>query len=195
MYHCNIDAGDLFDQDNPRVLNLEDHDPHAFFQIYRWMLQDQFGILAHCTRSNISAGLQDACTLLCRMFAMAAWLDITAIKPLILAELRAAFTTARNAGKSTPITPSTLMEVWEDGGFGEYGNYDEGYEVWNMVLKEMCVAFSEKPMPVYADYDACFQKIEPLRLAVGKAMGNRILLASEDGGYKVEGGKLKTEVV
>ncbi len=153
------------------TLELPDSDPRAFFRISRWMQEDKLDILEHSTRTNNSTGIQEACTLLCRMFAIAYDLEIATIQPLIIQELGAAFAMARDAGKRTPITPSTLMEVWE--------GFNEGSVLWKLLLQEMCVAFSGKPMPVYADYDECFKVIDPLRLAVANLMTERILCKRE----------------
>ena len=166
-------------QSGSDTIALPDDDPLAFAHIYRWMYQNQLGILSHCTGGSVPnvAGLQDACTLLCRVFATARYLDMGPIQGLVLDELRAAFAMAREAGERTPMLPSTVMEVWEDGEDGEDGEGER--ELWELVLEEMCVAFSRKPVAVFAEYDECFRRIEPFRLAVGSAMTDRIVMGSE----------------
>lgn len=61
------------------TLALPNIDPDAFHHIYVWMSQDKLDLLADCTRANISTGIQDACTLLCRMSAAASHLEIAGI--------------------------------------------------------------------------------------------------------------------
>ncbi|KAF6219675.1 hypothetical protein HO133_004144 [Letharia lupina] len=179
MYHSPVAARLLAKQTTPDTLALPGHDPFAFTHIYRWMHQDKLDILPYCTRTGTSpTAIQDACTLLCRIFAAARYLDITPIHGLVFQELRAAFAITRDAGKSTPVAPGTVLEVWRDGG--------EGCGLWKVVLEEMCVAFTRKPMAVFAVYDECFERIEPFRLAVGEAMTGRIFWGSEVGGVKVE---------
>ena len=75
---------------------------------------------------------------------------------------------AREAGQSTPVVPSTVMEVWEDGG--------DDCMLWKFVLEEMCVAFSRGPFPVTAEYDECFGKIDPFnrRLQRRRAISDKI---------------------
>lgn len=133
------------------------------------MYQDKLGIVDYCTRTGTSTGMQDACTLLCRIFATAYYLEITAVQDLVLDELTAAFAAAREAGMTTPVLPSTVMEVWEDDG-GEEG------VLWTLVLEEMCVAFSRNPLPVWEDYDECFKQVDTFRLAVAKAMTDMIMI-------------------
>ena len=111
------------------------------------MSQDKLVFLADCTRTNISTGIRDACTLLRRMFAAASHLDIAGIQPLLLVleQLKAAFAMARNERMRTPAAPSTVMEVWEYDG--------EAYVLWKLLLEELCVAFRRSARPVYAEYE------------------------------------------
>ena len=92
----------------PNTLTLPDSDTHAFFHVQRWMQQNRLCILPD---ANIDTGLVDACTLLCRTFAIARDLEIDAMQPLILKDLQTAFKMARDAGLNTPLTPSTVVEV------------------------------------------------------------------------------------
>ena len=60
----------------------------------------------------------------------------------MIEELREAFAMACEAGQSTLVVSSTVMEVWEDGG--------NDCRLWKFVLEEMCVAFTKGPFPVTA---------------------------------------------
>ena len=174
IYHSPVIAY-LLPKTRSDTLALPNIDPDAFYHIYVWMSQDKLDVLADYTRSNISTGIQDACTLLCRMFAAASHLEIAGIQPLLLEQLEAAFAMARNEGRRTPVAPRTVMEVWEYDG--------EEYVLWKLLLEELCVAFSNKPRPVYAEYEQCLEAIPPLRLAVANAIADRILFGR---GFKVE---------
>ena len=64
---------------------------------------------------------------------------------------------------------------------------EEGSLLWKLVLGEMCVSFSRKPMPVFREFDGCCKRIDPFRLAVGCAMADRIHFGEsgrEEGGGK-----------
>ena len=135
------------------TLVLPDNELVAFAPICRWMCENKLGILTHCIRTGGPTGIQDACNLVCRIFAAAYSLKIDAIQPLIFEGLREALAMAREAGQSTPVVPSMVMEVWEDGG--------EDCMLCKFVLEEMCVAYSRGPFPVTAEYDECFEKIDP----------------------------------
>ena len=174
IYHSPVIAY-LLPKTRSDTLALPNIDPDAFYHIYVGMSQDKLDVLTDCTRTSISTGVRDACTLLCRLFAAASHLEIAGIQPLLLEQLEAAFAMARNKGRRTPVAPSTLMEVWEYDG--------EEYVLWKLLLEELCVAFSNKPRPVYAEYEQCLEAIPPLLLAVANAMADRILFGC---GVKVE---------
>ena len=82
-----------------------------------------------------------------------------------------AFAMARDAGMRTPVVARNVMEVWQFG--------DDEYVLWKLLVEELCVAFSGKPRPVFAEYEDCFEAIGSLQVAVSKAMADRILLGSE----------------
>ena len=130
------------------------------------MNDGKLGVIKRCAGKGIPGSIQDACTLLCRTFAVADELDITAIKHLVLEELQAVFFKARESGMCTPLLPDTVMEVWLDRG-GES-------DLWEVLFREMCVAFSSTPLPAWKDYDECFKTIDPLRLAVANSMVDKI---------------------
>ena len=154
-------------QARPNTLIARDGDPRACFHIIQWMKRDTLPIVSHCTRTAISASdLQDACILLCRIFALANDLAIPAICAPIVTQLRATFTLARDLGMPTPVVPGAVMEVWNVGG--------ENSVLWKLLVEELCGAFSSTPRPVYEDYEACIGVITPLRLALGDVMGRRI---------------------
>ena len=136
-------------------------------------MEDRLDIIAESIRMNDTNGLEDACTLLCRMFTASSHLEIAAIQFPILDELQTIFRTARNAGRPTPVLPRTVMEVWEFNG--------EESELWRCLLEELCVAFSSKPMAAFAEYRECFRTIGPFRKAVGKAMADKIYSICYDG--------------
>lgn len=147
------------------------------------MHQDKIDILAHValTSSSILTGLQNACTLLCRVFAAAKDLGIHTLQTLAIDELKIVFATARDGGNVTPVLPSLVLEVWE-GCAGVEENEDEEEEkedeeedlLWQLILNEMCIAFSRKPMPVFAEFDECWKRIDLFRSQVGGAMADRI---------------------
>ena len=139
------------------------------------MRQDKLDILSQFMYSALLVDIQNACTLLCRMYAAATYLDIVPIRPLILEQLSTAFGMARDAGMRTPVVAKSVMEVWNFGG--------ADYVLWKLLVEELCAAFRGKPRPVFAEYEECFQVIEPLQVAVATAMTDRILLGS---GCKVE---------
>ena len=159
-------------QPPPNTLIARAGDPRACFHIIQWMKRDTLSIVSAIS----SSGLQDACVLLCRMFALANDLAIPAICAPIVTELRATFALARDLGMSTPVAPGAVMEVWNVGG--------ENSVLWKLLLEELCGAFSSTPRPVYEDYQACIGAITPLRLALGDVMGRRIydLLERRGGG-------------
>lgn len=68
--------------------------------------------------------------------------------------------------------PCLAIRVWEDNG--------EEDLLLEFVLEEMQNALSRKPLPVYAEYDECFKKIEPFRMAVENARTDRILMGWRD---------------
>lgn len=156
------------------TLSLPHDDPVAFAHICNWMHRGSLCILSHRTRADFPTGIQHACTLLCRVYATARYLDIAAIKTVVLDELTAATAVARDMGMSTPILPGLVLEVWEEGG-GEDG------ALWGFVVREMCKAFSGRPSPVYGVYEGCFGRIDGLRVAVAGAMADRILGAGVRG--------------
>ena len=174
LYHSAVAREQIAHNSAPQApsstLIARDRDPRACFYIIQWMKQGTLSIVSHhCTRTEIpsSSGLlQDACTLLCRMFALAGDLDIAAVCAPIFQELRAAFALARESNLTTPVTPGAVMEVWNDGG--------EDYVLWKLVSDELCAAFSGTPRPAYAEYERCIGAITPLRLALGDVMGRRI---------------------
>ena len=135
------------------------------------MRQDKIDVLSQFTHAAVLTDIQYACTLLCRMHTAATYLDIVPIQPLILEHLKMAFAIARDAGMRTPVVAGSVMEVWQFGG--------EDYALWKLLGEELCVAFSGKPRPVFADYEDCFEAIGSLQVAVSKAMADRILLGSE----------------
>lgn len=174
IYHSPVASSILNAQSthgSTSTLTLPFCDTVAFLQIYCWMYQNKLGIVQYCSRTGVSPGMQDACTLLCRMFDVADSLEITAVRALILEELTAAFALARAAGKTTSLAPSTVIEVWgEDSG--------EDTVLWALVLEEMSAAFSRNPLPLWEEYDECFKQIDPFRSAVAKAMTDRIMTGS-----------------
>ena len=169
MYHSPV-AARLFAKSaghtNSDTVELPDDSPLAFAHIYRWMHQDRLVVVppgAHISDRN---SWQDICTLLCRVFFTARRLEIAAVQTLVLIELRKIFAAVRESGYRTPITPSIVLAVWEEGG--------TECELWKEVLAEMCVAFSTKPRAVFAEYDECFEGIGAFRSAVGEAMCDAI---------------------
>ena len=81
-----------------------------------------------------------------------------------------------------------MLEVWEECAG------DEESLLWKVVLGEMCVAFSRKPLPVWAEFDVCCKRIDAFRLAVGGAMADRIVFG-ESGREEGGGKRIKLEVV
>ena len=169
VYHSPV-AARLFAKSaghtNSDTIELPDDSPLAFAHICRWMYQDRLVVVppdAHISDRN---SWQDTCTLLCRVFFTARRLEITAVQTLVLMELGKLFATVRESGYRTPITPSTVFAVWEQGG--------AECELWEEVVGEMCVAFSTRPRAVFAEYDECFKGIGVFRRAVGEAMCDAI---------------------
>ena len=78
------------------------------------------------------------------------------------------FEAARVSDRQTPVVAKTVMEVWQVS--------HEECMLWKLLVEELCVAFSGEPRPVFAEWEECFQAIEPLRLVVTTAMTDRILL-------------------
>ena len=157
--------------------------------------ENKLDVLTDCTRlSNDTAttttgAIEDACTLLCRMYLAARHLQITAIQPPILEQLETAFAIARAAGRRTPILPSTIMEVWEYE--YEYESDNDGgeeSELWKLLLRELCLAFSSKPLPVFEDYMVCFRTIGPFLEKVGNAMVDRIEAVGSEEGMMMDDG-------
>ena len=169
MYHSPV-AARLFATSagytNSDTLELPDDSPLAFAHIYRWMHQDRLVVRPPGAYVNDRNSWQDACTLLCSVFFTARRLELTAVQALVLLELGKIFAAVRELGYRTPITPSTVLAVWEEGG--------AECELWEEVLGEMCVAFSTKPRAVFAEYDECFEGIGVFRRAVGEAMCDAI---------------------
>ena len=56
------------------------------------------------------------------------------------------------------------------------------------MLEEMRNAFAKKPLPTFAEYEECFKKIGPFRMAVGNAMTDRILMGWRDRKREERGG-------
>ena len=168
MYHSPV-AAHLFAKSGwytyPDTLELPDDSPLAFAHICRWMHQDKLAVVPPIAEFSDRNRWQDACTLLCRVFFTARRLEITAVQRLALRELRRMYRILRDLGYCTPITSSTVLAVWEEGGVE--------CELWEEVLKEMCVAFASN-MAVFAGYDECFEKIGEFRRAVGEAMSEAI---------------------
>ena len=148
------------------TLEIPDDSPLAFAHICRWMHQDKLEIVPLGTYASNRTSWQDACTLLCLVFFTARRLEIIAVQALVLSDLRHMFATVRESGYRTPVTPSTVLAVWKEGG--------AECELWEEVLGEMCVAFSTKPRAVFAEYDECFEGIGAFRRAVGEAMSDVI---------------------
>ena len=169
MYHSPV-AARLFAKNaghtNSDTIELPDDSPLAFAHICRWMYQDKLDIGPLGTYTSSRTSWQDACTLLCLVFFTARRLEITAVEVLVLSRLRQMCAAVRDTGYRTPITPSTVLAVWEEGG--------AECELWEEVLAEMCVAFSTKPRAVFAEYDECFEGIGVFRRAVGEAMCDAI---------------------
>ena len=169
MYHSPV-AARLFAKGaghtNTDTLELPDDSPLAFAHICRWMHLDRLVVVPPGAHISNRKSWQDVCTLLCRVFFTARRLEITAVQTLVLMELRKIFEAVRESGYRTPITPSTVLVVWEEGG--------AECELWGEVLGEMCVAFSSKPRAVFAEYDECFEGIGAFRRAVGDAMCDAI---------------------
>lgn len=153
--------------------------------------ENKLDVLTDCTRlSNDTAttptgGIEDACTLLCRMYLAARHLQITAIQPPILEQLETAFTIARAAGRRTPILPSIVMEVWQ---YESDNNEEEESELWKSLLRELCLAFSSKPLPVFEEYQVCFRTIGPFLEKVGGAMVDRIEAVGNEEGMMMDDG-------
>lgn len=53
--------------------------------------------------------------------------------------------------------------------------------LWKTVLEEMCTAFSSKPMPAFAEFDVCWERIYSFRTEVGGAMADRIRKGEGEG--------------
>ena len=169
MYHSPVAARHFAKSaghKNSDTLGLPDDSPLAFAHICRWMHQNRLIVVPDGGYNSDRNSRQDACTLLCRVFFTARRLGITAVQTLVLIELRKIFEAVRESGYRTPITPSTVLAVWEEGG--------AECELWEEVLGEMCVAFSTKPRAVFAEYDECFEGIGKFRRAVGEAMCDAI---------------------
>ena len=169
MYHSPVAARLLANsvgQTDSNSLDLRGDSPIAFAHICRWMYQDELVVVPPSTSTSDRSSWQDACTLLCLVYFTARRLEISAVQKLVLMELRRIFTVVRESGYRTPVTPSTVLAVWEEGG--------AECELWDDVLEEMCVAFSTKPRAVFAEYDVCFEEIKAFRTAVGGAMSDAI---------------------
>ena len=169
MYHSPVAARLLAESagsTNSATIELPDDTPLAFAHICRWMHQDKLVVVPPGTYISDRSSWQDACTLLCLVYFTARRLEISAVQTLVLMELRRIFSVVRESGYRTPVTPSTVLAVWEEGG--------AECELWDDVLEEMCVAFSTKPRAVFAEYDVCFEEIRVFRTAVGEAMCDAI---------------------
>ena len=165
MYHSPVAArrfAKSAGHSNSDTLELPDDSPLAFAHICRWMHQDRLVVMPPDTYVNDRNSWQDVCTLLCSVFFTARRLEITAVQTLVIMEMKKIFAAVRESGYRTPITPSTVLAVWEEGG--------AECELWEEVLGEMCVAFSTKPRAVFAEYDECFETNGVFRRAVGEAM-------------------------
>ena len=169
VYHSPVAARFLANsvgQTEPDTIDLRDDSPIAFAHICRWMYRDELVVVPPGACIGDRSSWQDACTLLCLVYFTARRLEISAVQKLVLMELRRIFSVVRESGYRTPVTPSTVLAVWEEGG--------EKCELWWDVLEEMCVAFSTKPRAVFAEYDVCFEEIRVFRTAVGGAMSDAI---------------------
>lgn len=210
LYHS-LAAGGLLSRDTKNLgidgLSLPNDSPEAFANLHRWFFQKRLGILEQYTASNIDEGLTEACTLLCRLFQLAEYLEIEAIKPVILAEVTAAVDTARDSklilqfmqvtnlfcaidrreestadsalvGKCTPIRPQTVLEAFHDVGAAS--------PLWKFILEEICASFSSLPRPSYSAYEVCFQSIDSFRVIVTRAMISQMNLVLDREEFRVD---------
>ncbi|MCJ1458931.1 hypothetical protein MMC28_009307 [Mycoblastus sanguinarius] len=176
----------------PNTIELLSQDPDAFNHLLRWMLSGRLSVLAHlltpesspATPSDDAAGstgvnqgrsiekaMSEACGLLTRIYALVISLRILgSIHNTIFTEIDDVLTRSRDMSHATPLSASIVLETYRR--MNEHGK--EYCELWEVVLTELCTAFSGKPKLHFAHYAECFQKIPGLNEVVLDALHDRI---------------------
>lgn len=145
------------------IIELPLEDPKAFAYLRQRLHLKSLGVLQHCTANtpSIAEGIQEACTILCRVYFLAVKLALELLYDEIIEELLEACARAQEMKHPPPLRAEIILEVYTRAG--------EGSLLWDFVLEEMCIAFRTPPLPAYADYEVCFS-IDEFRLAVTGSM-------------------------
>ena len=164
---------------NTHLLQLPDQDPEAFAHLLSWLqnFYKEVSIVPSPTSfPPAAADLEYNCTLLARIYLMARYLNVTAIQQRILDELERTMQHARKEGYSTPVSPDVIFEVYDDVG--------AECALWEMLMVEMCSAFTGPRRPSYEYYEECFEIEEfnhHVMNAVAEEVNARLIGAEKKG--------------
>jgi len=131
----------------------------------------------HNDQKTIASTLCTTTTTLCRLYHLVTSLAITRwdIQSTILTELRDVMGRARDYGFVTPLTPLAVTETLGAILEGSADDDDLGAnDLWTLVKEEMCVAFTNKPSPQWAEWEGAFEASPSFKVAVVGAMMDRI---------------------
>lgn len=148
------------------LLRLPDDLPPVFGLVANWIHTGKYKLPIALEEygSTSRKDRVELCKLLCRTWLVIEKLHIGLLMSSVLRDLRNTLQHARNMGFMTPVTSGTI--------FGAYIRVGTENGLWKLLMEEMSRAFTEKPRPLFAKYQACFEEIEEFRSTVSTAMAD-----------------------
>lgn len=163
--HC----GDThFKECDENALCLPEHAPETFEFLLRWMYQKQLGVSTYCqilftTHGKAKEGVEAAFLLLCRIYILADYMDITEIMDDVMDELGTVL--RRNMEvEFSPIGPDAVKTVFR--------NTPDGSELQELIIGNLAESFVHKENGRSIEaYTQCFSEFE----GFGAAIMRRVL--------------------
>lgn len=154
-----------FKEYDENALCLPEHAPETFEFVLKWMYQNKLGVLEYCkvlftSQGKANEGVEAAFLLLCRMYILADYMEITEIIERVMGELGAALRSHTDP-KSSPIGPDAVKTVFR--------NTSGGSPLQELILINLAESLrynsNGRPIEMYAE---CFSECEGFGAAILK---------------------------
>lgn len=162
--HCDTH----FKEYDENALYLPEHAPETFEFVLKWMYQKKLGVFKYCkvlftSHGKDKEGVKAAFLLLCRIYILADYMEITEMMECVMGELDKALQSSTDP-ESSPIGPDAVKTVFR--------NTPEGSRLQDLVLENLAesLRYDSNGRSVEA-YSQCFCEFE----GFGVALVTRVL--------------------
>ena len=146
-----------FKELDENALYLPEHEPETWEFVLKWMYEKQLGVSEYCevlfaTHQKVSEGREAAFLLLCRIYILADYLNISEIIDPVMDDLSNTLLSDQD-GRCSPIGPEAVQITFR--------NTIEGSRLQEFVLKNLAesLVYNMNGRPI-EEYTQCFDELE-----------------------------------